>query len=165
MTLRFCGKIKLPSWTVPLFAGAMGVIADLPLDPLAMKQVAQTNEGLIGRWTWFIAPTDAAVLEVPIYNFTGWMLLCGYAAAFLLLGLCFVVFFALLVAWRGRMRERLTWKEDWAIPVVFGVFHLSVLLFGVIGGHWDVVLFGLPFSLLQMGVIAFGFTRKKVLNR
>jgi len=216
VTLRFCGKIKLPAWTVPLFAGAMGVIADLPLDPLAMQQTAQTNEGTIGRWKWFIAPTDAAVLEVPIYNFTGWMLLCGYAAAFLLLGrrwykksgekqwvgiaypplcmlgalavmvsplssfllwlgpwfdkggwteylmlaLCFVAFLALLILWRGRMKERLTWKEDWAIPVVFGVFHLSVLLFGLIGGHRKAMLFGLPFMLLQMGVIWFGFSRK-----
>ena len=217
--LRFCEKIRLPKWTVPLFAGAMGVIADLPLDPLSMQQRAVTNEypGGIGRWTWFIESTDAAALEVPIYNFSGWMLLCGYAAAFILLGrywykksgenkwvgrfyppLCMLgalavmvsplssfllwlgpwfekggwteyvmlglflaVFFALLIVWRGRMRERLTWKEDWAIPVVFGVFHLAVLLFGVLGGYWKVVLFGLPFSLLQMGVIWFGFTRMK----
>jgi len=216
-TLRFCKKIKLPTWTVPIFAGAMGVVADLPLDPLAMKQAAQTNEGLIGRWTWFIGPADAAVLEVPIYNFTGWMLLCGYAAAFLLLGrhwykrsgkkrivgllypplsmlaglltmcsplssfllwlgpwfekggwteylmlgLCFAALFALLIVWRGRMRETLNWREEWAIPVVFGVFHLSVLTFGLIGGHWAVVLFGLPFALMQMGIIVFGFTRKR----
>jgi len=220
VTLRFCAKTRLPAWTVPIFAGAMGVIADLPLDPLAMQQRAVTNEVAvgIGRWTWFIAPSDAAALEVPIYNFSGWMLLCGYAAAFLLLGrrwykksgekqlvgclypplcmlgalavmvsplssfllwlgpwfqkggwteylmlgLCFAAFSALLVLWRGRMRERLTWQDDWAIPVVFGVFHLAVLLFGLIGGYWQVVLFGLPFSLLQMGVIGFGFTRKKV---
>jgi len=218
--LRFCAKTKLPTWTVPIFAGAMGVIADLPLDPLAMQQRALTNEypAGIGRWTWFIEPTHAAALEVPIYNFTGWMLLCGYAAAFLLLGrrwykksdekrwvgiaypplcmlgalavmvsplssfllwlgpwfekggwteylmlaLCFAAFFALLIVWRGRMRERLTWRDDWAIPVVFGVFHLSVLFFGLIGAHWKVVLFGLPFALLQMGVICFGFTRKKL---
>jgi len=217
-TLRFCRKIKLPVWTVPVFTGAFGVIADLPLDPLAMKQVALTNEGLIGRWTWFIESTDVSILEVPIYNFTGWMLLCGYAAAFLLLGrywykksgekkivgifypplcmlaglvtmcsplsafllwlgpwftkggwteylmlgLCFATFFALLIVWRGRMRDKLDWKKEWVIPVVFGVSHLSVLVFGLIGGYWKVVLFGLPFSLIQMGVILFGFMRKKV---
>jgi len=219
-TMRFCSKIKLPTWTVPIFAGAMGVIADLPLDPLSMQQRAATNEypAGIGRWTWFIEKTDVSVLEVPIYNFSGWMLLCGYATIFLLLGrywykksgekqwvgiaypplcmlaglltmvgpwtsfflwqapwfdkggwteyiffgLCFVAFFALLIVWRGRMKARLTWKEDWPIPVVFGVFHLAVLLFGLLGGYWKVVLFGLPFSLLQMGVIWFGFTRKKV---
>jgi hypothetical protein len=219
-TLRFCEKIKLPKWCAPILAGCFGVIADLPLDPLAMQQRATGNEGTIGRWTWFIAESDAQVLEVPIYNFTGWMLLCGYASIFivlgrhwfkksgekkwvgiaypplcllaglatmcsplsslllwlgpwcergsnaeyLMLGLCFVAFFALLIAWRGRMRKRLTWKEDWAIPVVFGVFHLSVLLFGVIGGYWKVVLFGLPFAALQMGTIAWGFLSKKVVD-
>jgi len=217
VTLRFCQKIKIPKWTVPVFVGAFGILGDLPLDPLSMKQVAQTNEGFIGRWTWFIESTDVSVLEVPIYNFTGWMLLCGYAAVFLLLGrywykksgekqivgvlypplcmlaglvtmcsplsgfllwlepwftkgvwteylmlgLCFMAFFALLIIWRGKMREKLDWKNEWIIPMVFGVFHLSVLIFGLFGRYWNVVLFGLPFSLLQMGVILFGFTRKK----
>jgi hypothetical protein len=216
--LRFCQKAKFPTWTVPLFAGAMGVVADLPLDPLAMVQRAITQEVPegIGRWTWYISPTDAQVLEVPIYNFSGWMLLCGYAAVWLLvgrhwyqksgekpsvgmlyppifmliglltmcsplssfllwlgpifnrgdsieyvmLGLCFVALAVSLILWRGKMRQRLAWKEDWIIPVVFGVFHFSILLFGLIGQHWKVVAFGLPFMFLQMGIIAFGFTRK-----
>jgi hypothetical protein len=216
-TLRFCEKIKIPKWSAPIFTGAFGILGDLPLDPLAMQQTAQTNEGFIGRWTWFIKSTDVSVFNVPIYNFTGWMLLCGYAAAFLLLGrywykksgekqivgvlypplcmlagliamcsplssfllwlgplfnkggwteylmlgLCFVAFIAILVFWRGRMIENVCWKDEWIIPVVFGVSHLSVLLFGMIGGHWSVVLFGLPFMVVQMGVIVFGFTRKK----
>ncbi|MCL2757517.1 MAG: hypothetical protein FWD43_05515 [Coriobacteriia bacterium] len=217
VTLRFCRKIRIPTWATPFFVGAFGVLADIPLDPLSMQQVAISNDVLIGRWTWFISAADASVMEVPIYNFTGWMLLCGYAAAFLLLGrhwfqksgenrivgilypplcmlaglvvmcsplssfllwlgpwftkggwteylmlgLCFAALIVLLVAWRGRMRKRLTWKDEWIILIVFGVFHLTVLVFGLIGGHWNVVLFGLPFSMLQMGIIVWGFTRRK----
>ncbi|MDR3344884.1 MAG: carotenoid biosynthesis protein [Oscillospiraceae bacterium] len=211
--IHFCKKIKIPTWTIPLFSGAFGVIADLTLDPLTMTQTAATNEGTIGRWTWFISESDASVFDVPIYNFTGWFLLCGYATVFILLGrywykksghkkavallypplcmlgalalmvsplsafllwlgpffkkggvteyimlgLTFAVFFVLLAVWRGRMREKLSWKRDYIVVLVFGVFHLSNIVFALIGGQFKILLFSLPFIALQMGVIAWGF--------
>lgn len=82
VSLRFVGKLELPAWAAVAMVGAFGVLADLTLDPLALSQV----HGGIGRWSWYIAPSDVNVFGVPIYNFTGWFLLCGYSSAFLLLG-------------------------------------------------------------------------------
>ena len=42
--------------------------------------------GTIGRWSWLIRPNDVHIFTDPVYNYTGWILLCGYGAAFLLLG-------------------------------------------------------------------------------
>ncbi|MCK4531019.1 MAG: hypothetical protein KAU44_07555 [Candidatus Marinimicrobia bacterium] len=84
--IRFLSYIKMPTWTKPFIVGFMGMLFDFTLDPLALKQVFTTHEGVIGRWTWFIGSNDVHIFNAPVYNFPGWVLLCGYAAAFLLLG-------------------------------------------------------------------------------
>jgi hypothetical protein len=62
------------------------VLLDLVLDPLALSQVHRTAEGTIGRWSWYIGTGDVNLFGAPIYNYTGWMLLCGYATAWILVG-------------------------------------------------------------------------------
>jgi len=84
--LRLAGAMKIPTWCRPILVGVMGILTDFSLDPLAVSQRFATHEGTIGRWTWFPGATDIQVHNIPIYNFTGWFLLCGFAAAFLLLG-------------------------------------------------------------------------------
>jgi hypothetical protein len=84
--IRFSRALKIPTWTIPLLVGMFGVLADLTLDPLALSQTAVDGGSEIGRWTWYIGANDVNVFGVPIYNFTGWLLLCGYAAVFILLG-------------------------------------------------------------------------------
>jgi hypothetical protein len=84
--IRLSGYMKMPGWSKPFFVGFMGMLFDFTLDPLAIKQIFNTSEGTIGRWTWFINPNDVNILGEPVYNFTGWVLLCGYATIFILLG-------------------------------------------------------------------------------
>lgn len=84
--LRMGSAMRIPTWTVPLLVGGFGVLTDLVLDPLAHSQVAETAEGTIGRWSWFVGAADPNYFGAPLYNYTGWMLVCGFAAAFILIG-------------------------------------------------------------------------------
>ena len=84
--LRLLGTMDIRTWCKPFIVGALGMLADLSLDPLAVRQVFRTQEGTIGRWTWYYATGAVNILNIPVYNFSGWVLLCGYAAAALLLG-------------------------------------------------------------------------------
>lgn len=84
--LRLLDTMDIRTWCKPFVVGALGMLADLSLDPLAVRQVFQTREGMIGRWTWFYATGAVNIFNIPVYNFSGWVLLCGYAAAALLLG-------------------------------------------------------------------------------
>jgi hypothetical protein len=84
--LRWADSMAIPEWTKPLFVGFQAMIFDFSLDPVSVKLIRQSLEGRIGRWTWFPGPTDVQILGEPVYNFTGWILLSGWAVAFLLLG-------------------------------------------------------------------------------
>ncbi len=85
--LRLTGKMKMPGWSRAIVTGLMGMLFDLSLDPLAIRQVHQgVHEASIGRWSWFPGPGAANLLGIPVYNFTGWILICGYAAALFLVG-------------------------------------------------------------------------------
>ncbi|MHB8070409.1 MAG: carotenoid biosynthesis protein [Candidatus Cryosericum sp.] len=84
--LRLADAMRIPTWCKPIFVGVMGILTDFSLDPLAVSQRFTTREGVIGRWTWYIGGSDIQIHAIPVYNFTGWFLLCGYAAVFLLLG-------------------------------------------------------------------------------
>ena len=216
--IRFCQALKIPVWTIPIFVGMFGVIADLTLDPLALSQVAVTQEGTIGRWTWFIGTNDVNWFGVPIYNFTGWLLLCGYATAFILLGrhwykksgyktiigyiypplallaglivmvsplsafilwlgpfitkggwteylmlaLGFLSLIIVTIIWRGKMRRLLTIENDYIILVIFGIFYISNIFFTIIGKQWTILLFSLPFVIIHLGILFFGFSRKNI---
>ena len=85
-SLRILGSMNIKTWCKPIIVGAFGMLADLSLDPLAVRQVYETGERTIGRWTWYYDAGAVELFHIPVYNFSGWMLLCGYAAAFLLLG-------------------------------------------------------------------------------
>jgi hypothetical protein len=85
-SIRFLSYFQMPSWSKPFMVGFMGMLFDFTLDPLAIKQIFATTEATIGRWTWFIGPNDVNILGEPVYNFSGWVLLCGFAAIFILLG-------------------------------------------------------------------------------
>ena len=85
-TLRVLRHMQVPTWIKPFVVGFAGMLFDFALDPLAIKQVFVTLERTVGRWTWFMGPLDVGIYGEPVYNFTGWVLICGYAAALLLLG-------------------------------------------------------------------------------
>ena len=85
-TLRLLEGAGAPVLARPFVAGLSGMLFDFSLDPVALRQVVATAEGTTGRWTWYPGPADAQIYAEPVYNFTGWILLCGYAAVFVLLG-------------------------------------------------------------------------------
>ena len=85
-TLRVLRHMAVPTWVKPFVVGLAGMLFDFALDPLAIKQVFVTLERTIGRWTWFMGPLDVGIYGEPVFNFSGWVLICGYAAALLLLG-------------------------------------------------------------------------------
>ncbi len=86
VSLRMVKYMNVPTWCKPIIVGFMGMLFDFSLDPVAIKQIFLTDEGIIGRWTWYISATDVNIFGEPVYNFSGWMLLCGFAALFLMLG-------------------------------------------------------------------------------
>jgi hypothetical protein len=85
-TLRLLEGTTMPPWAKPFVVGLSGMVFDFSLDPVALRQVFTTREGRLGRWTWFPGATDAQIYGEPVYNFSGWVLLCGLAAAAFLLG-------------------------------------------------------------------------------
>ena len=82
----FLAKTAVPAWAIPPIIGLFGMLQDFSLDPLAIRQIYDTPEGVSGRWNWLIAPTDANILGIPVFNFPGWMLIMLYGAACLLVG-------------------------------------------------------------------------------
>jgi len=97
--IRFFNNMKLPRWTAPLFVGGMAIIFDLIIDPVSTSQYAIDAGREIARWTWFQGHADvltnpivlqysnpAILLNEPVKNFTGWLLISGYATIFILLG-------------------------------------------------------------------------------
>jgi hypothetical protein len=86
LSLKLLGKMKVSTWIKPFVVGFFGMMADFSLDPVSVKQIFTTAGGTIGRWSWFFPATNVQIYGEPVYNFTGWVLICGYGAAFLLLG-------------------------------------------------------------------------------
>jgi hypothetical protein len=84
--IRLAQAMRLPTWSQPFFVGFQAMVFDFALDPVSIKLVRDGLEGRIGRWSWFPGPADAAIMGEPVYNFSGWVLLAGWAAAFILLG-------------------------------------------------------------------------------
>jgi len=58
------------------------MLQDFSLDPLTVRQVHTVNGLTSGRWTWLLSHGVANIYNVPIYNFSGWMLIMLYASAF-----------------------------------------------------------------------------------
>jgi len=215
--LRLALKMRIPNIARVALVGCFGTLADLTLDPLALSQ----QHGRIGRWSWYIKPGAVNIFGAPVYNYTGWFILCGYAAAMILVGrhwykrsgykrwvgiayppLCLlgalvimvsplspfilwlgpfasqggatewvmlaatlVVLTAVLIAWRGRNRALITWRDDWITPVVFGVFYLTNLVFDLIGSRWAIMAFSAPFVVIHAGILAVAFLPgKKVIE-
>ncbi len=84
--LRMLARTRMPAWSRPFLVGFAGMLFDFTLDPLAIKLVYAVKEGTIGRWSWYPGPADVQIFGEPVYNFPGWVMICGYAAAFILLG-------------------------------------------------------------------------------
>lgn len=85
-TLRVLKTINIPSWTKPFITGLSAMIFDFSLDPVAVKQIFQTSEGIIGRWSYYPIPGEPVIYGEPVMNFTGWIYIAGYWTAFILIG-------------------------------------------------------------------------------
>jgi len=79
-------KTTLPDWSKPPIIGLLGMLQDFSLDPLSIRQVYDFGERVSGRWNWLIQATDPNILDIPTFNFPGWMLIMLYSGTCLLLG-------------------------------------------------------------------------------
>lgn len=60
-TLRLLAGMEMPTWSKPMVVGFSGMLFDFTLDPVAIRQVFQTAEGRIGRWSWYPRAADAQI--------------------------------------------------------------------------------------------------------
>jgi hypothetical protein len=79
-------KMEIPAWCKPFIVGLFGMLQDFSLDPLTVRQVFTVNGLMSGRWTWLLPARVANIYNVPVYNFSGWMLIMLFASAFYLMG-------------------------------------------------------------------------------
>lgn len=79
-------KLQIPEWCKPFIVGLFGMLQDFSLDPIAVRQIFNSQQVTSGRWTWLIQPWMANIYDIPVYNFPGWMLIMLYASTFILLG-------------------------------------------------------------------------------
>jgi len=86
MSLWMLEKMDIPDWCKPFIAGLMGILQDFSLDPVSLRQVFITRGIESGRWTWLIEPWMANIYDVPVYNFSGWVIIMLYASVWVLLG-------------------------------------------------------------------------------
>jgi len=83
----FLEKTAVPKWAWPPIVGLFGMLQDFSLDPLAIRQVHTVGDITSARWNWLINPqTDANILNIPVFNFPGWMLIMLYGTLCLLIG-------------------------------------------------------------------------------
>ena len=85
-SLWFLEKTRVPTWAKPPIIGLFGMLQDFSLDPLAIRQVFTSGGVVSGRWNWFISSTDVNILQVPVFNFPGWMLIMLYGSGCILIG-------------------------------------------------------------------------------
>jgi hypothetical protein len=77
----------------------------------------------------------------------------------------FFPIFLLAAFWRGRMKFSLSLKEDLPIFIVIGLFHLSDILFTVVGGYKEIlwlVLLASAIHWLLLGLIYLAGRKRKV---
>ncbi|MGB8212352.1 MAG: hypothetical protein WCE68_02225 [Anaerolineales bacterium] len=79
-------KMQIPDWCKPFIVGLFGMLQDFSLDPLTVRQVFTVNGVTSGRWTWLLPSGMANIYHVPVYNFSGWMLIMLYASTYYLIG-------------------------------------------------------------------------------
>lgn len=82
----FLEKTTLPDWVKPPIIGLFGMLQDFSLDPLAIRQIHTTGAITSGRWNWLIGAGDVNILNIPVFNFPGWMLIMLYGSTCLLIG-------------------------------------------------------------------------------
>jgi hypothetical protein len=206
-------KMQIPGWCKPFIVGLFGMLQDFSLDPIAVRQVFDSQQVTSGRWTWLIEKWMVNIYDIPVYNFPGWMLIMLYASIFILLGrwwfkrsgykpvvgyvypflsillaliamvsplsqfllwlapfgtkgsnaewimLAFHLLFPtllLILFWRGRMKYRLTFKDDFPVLIVPLVFHLVDILSTLANGSYTVlwlVLLSSVVHLFLLGII------------
>lgn len=143
----FLEKTALPDWAKPPIIGLFGMLQDFSLDPLAIRQIHTVAEVTSGRWNWLIRPADVNILNIPVFNFPGWMLIMLYASTCLLVGRwgyrksgyrpavgCvypFVAMFAALLLMISPVSNLLLWlgpvfQKGSSIEWIMLAFHLAV---------------------------------------
>jgi hypothetical protein len=78
--------MEVPQWSKPFILGLLGMLQDFSLDPVAVNQIFTSGGVTSGRWTWLLPPGMVNIYGIPVYNFSGWMLIMLYGSIWVLLG-------------------------------------------------------------------------------
>ena len=138
---------------------------------------------LIGRW-WFrrsgyklmvgyVYPLLATLMALltmlsPLSQFLLWLapfFSKGSRAEWAMLAF-HLVFPAILLAvfWKGRMKSTLTLKDDWPVFAVVVLFHLSDILFTMVGGFYTILWLVLLASFVHFALLGLIFFSNKRTN-
>ena len=79
-------KMQIPTWCKPFVVGLFGMLQDFALDPYTVRQIFTVDGLTSGRWSWLLPRGAVNIYGVPVYNFSGWMLIMLYASIFFLIG-------------------------------------------------------------------------------
>jgi hypothetical protein len=112
----------------------------------------------LGRWAFkksnynwkvgYLYPFGAGLLALlllfsPISQFTLWLgpFFAQGSISELIMLLFWIIFpvILLLVFWRGKMQKPISLRELWPVFGVFIIFHVSDIVFTIIGGYWNVL--------------------------
>ena len=85
-TLWLLEKMEIPTWCKPFIVGLFGMLQDFTIDPVAVRQVFTVQSVTSGRWSWILQAGMVNIYNIPVYNFSGWMLILAYATIFILIG-------------------------------------------------------------------------------
>jgi hypothetical protein len=63
----------------------------------------------------------------------------------------------ILFVWRGRMKKRLTWGENYHVILFYVINHVSNIAFALIGRHFQVLPLIIPIAVLHLAILAWIF--------
>jgi hypothetical protein len=102
------------------------------------------------------------VLVSPLSSFLLWLapvLKKGSIGEVIMLCFAFTLFIVVMIIWQGKMNRRLSLREDYPVLRILVRFHVCNLLFGVIGGFWNISYITLPFAAIHILLILYVFRR------
>lgn len=74
-------KMQLPKWSSLWIVGFWCMFADVGIDPVYAFDTYEINGVMRAQWNWQDYPLN--FLDIPFFNFSGWLLMCGVYAVLL----------------------------------------------------------------------------------
>jgi hypothetical protein len=155
---------NFPGWMLILGYGAAFIL-------LGRWWFERSGRRTLVGWLYPVLSMLAALLLLvsPVSQFLLWLapfFAKGSPVEWVLLGVHLALPVGLLAfAWRGRMKRRLSIREDWPVFVVPAALHLSDLAATLAGGYWQILWLVVPVAGLHAGILLAVFLRGQQVRR